>query len=228
MQIRPAGIKAVVPVKNLANAKQRLSAILSPTERRGFYRAMLEDVLRALGAVEALDGIVLVTKDEEVKALASAHGVEVLEENANNGHSEAVSFGARELAARDVPGLLTLPGDVPLVTAVEIESVLNAHRGAPAVTIVPSGDELGSNAIVCSPPDLLPFGFGDNSFYPHLERARQLGVEPTVVRATGLGLDIDTPTDLTRFAAQASDTAAFAFLRSANILERLAPERAKA
>ena len=45
---------AAVPVKDLANAKQRLVPALSPAERRELARAMLGDVLEAL--VAALPG----------------------------------------------------------------------------------------------------------------------------------------------------------------------------
>ena len=38
----------LVPVKNLADAKQRLSSILSPEERFALAQAMCEDVLQAL------------------------------------------------------------------------------------------------------------------------------------------------------------------------------------
>ena len=36
---------AVVPVKDMAGAKQRLSPVLEEAERQSLFRAMLEDVL---------------------------------------------------------------------------------------------------------------------------------------------------------------------------------------
>ena len=214
-------IKAVVPVKNLVDAKQRLSAILSSEQRRGLFRAMLEDVLRMLCTVDELDGVCLVTRDPEAKRFAAHLGAEVIEEPANRGHTAAVTFGAQALTATGVEGLLTMPGDVPLATADEVRQVLNAHHGSPAVTIVPSDDEFGSNAVACSPPGVLAFQFGDDSFRPHLAQARALGIEPTVVRASGIGLDVDTPEDLRRFSSRPSDTRAYAFLQKSGILDKL-------
>ena len=216
-----ARLLAVVPVKNLVDAKQRLSPVLSPDERQSLFSAMLRDVLSTLCTVTALERVCLVTRDEHAKALAGSTGVEVLEEPANRGHSEAVTFGAVAMAQEGAEGIITMPADIPLVQAHEIQAIISAHGSAPAITIAPSSDELGSNAVACSPPDVLAFGFGDNSFYPHVEKARALGIEPAIVKAPGIALDVDTPLDLARFAAEPSPTLAYAYLSKNGILERL-------
>jgi tRNA(Ile)-lysidine synthase len=107
-------------------------------------------------------------------------------------HSAASSFGAATLAEEGAVGMVQVPADLPLLTARDIGAVLRAHAEAPAVTIAPSRDELGSNAVACSPPDVLPLRFGDDSFFPHLGRARALGIEPQIVKRSGLALDVDT------------------------------------
>ena len=209
----PAGdVHAVVPVKDLGNAKQRLAAALDQPARSALFRAMLEDVLDALSGVAALARVVLVTRDPEAVALAERHGAECLIEPENRGHTAAVELAAKALAERGAGALLQVPGDVPRVTAAEIEAVIAAHAPAPAVTIAPSRDHLGSNAVLCSPPDVFPFRFGDDSFHPHLAAARALGIEPAVVERAGLGLDIDTPDDLEAFLASPSDTRTYRLL----------------
>jgi 2-phospho-L-lactate guanylyltransferase len=104
--------------------------------------------------------------------------------------------------------MLTMPGDIPLVTADEIEQLIAAHGPAPAFTIAPAHDELGSNAILMSPPDAVPLRFGDNSFFPHLAAARGCGIEPCVVHLPGIAFDIDNPQDLAHFARLGSRTRA--------------------
>ena len=209
----PAGdVHAVVPVKDLGNAKQRLAAALDQPARSALFRAMLEDVLEALSGVPALAGILLVTRDPDVIVLAERHGAECLIEPENRGHTAAVELAAKALAERGAGALLQVPGDIPRVTAAEIEAVIAAHAPAPAVTIAPSRDHRGSNAVLCSPPDVFPFRFGDDSFHPHLAAARTLGIEPAVVERAGIGLDIDTPDDLEVFLASPSDTRAYRLL----------------
>lgn len=212
---------AVVPVKNLKDAKQRLADVLDAAEREALFRAMLEDVLSVLAACRSLAGVVLVTRDAEAKALAARYGARVLEEDANRGHTAASSLGARVLAGEGAAGIVQIPADLPLIGAGDVDAVVAAHGRAPAVTIAPSRDELGSNAVACSPPDVLPFRFGDDSFFPHLDRARSLGIEPVVVRRAGLELDVDTPADLRAFAGTPSPTRAYEYLARSGILARL-------
>jgi 2-phospho-L-lactate guanylyltransferase len=117
------------------------------------------------------------------------------------------------LAAEGRDGMLTLPGDVPLVAPAEIIQLIAAHGPAPAFTIAPSHDERGSNAILCSPPDAVPLAFGDDSFLPHLAAAQARGISPRIVRLPGLALDIDNPEDLAQFARLRSRTRAGALVR---------------
>jgi FO synthase len=204
---------AIVPIKGLAAAKQRLAPMLGPAERQALFRAMIEDVLAALGQVPALDGVAVITADPEAAALAARHGARVLHEDAVRGHSAAVTAAAGALAAEGVASILTLPGDVPLVTADEIGRVLAEHGGAPAVTIVPSRDGQGSNCLACSPPAVLPFGFGEKSFPRHLAAAERHAIAPRVLRLPGLGLDIDTPVDLEALMERPGASRAQAYLR---------------
>jgi 2-phospho-L-lactate/phosphoenolpyruvate guanylyltransferase len=102
--------------------------------------------------------------------------------------------------------MLTMPGDIPHVTAADVVDVLAAHPDGAAFTIVPAWDERGSNAILCSPADLVPLRFGSDSFFPHLAAARALGLEPTVVRNDSIALDLDEPAELSRFMEKQSRT----------------------
>jgi 2-phospho-L-lactate/phosphoenolpyruvate guanylyltransferase len=209
---------AVVPVKELDRAKQRLAALLSPKLRRALMLAMLDDVLAALAATSGLAGIGVVTVDAAASRLAMSYGARIVEAGARDGHTGAVMAAARLLAEERREGMLTAPGDIPLVTAAEIADLLAAHCQRPSFTIAPSRDEFGSNAILCSPPDAVPLRFGENSFLPHLRAAEACGIRPTVLRLPGIALDIDTPEDLAAFAAQASATRARALLAENGML----------
>jgi 2-phospho-L-lactate guanylyltransferase len=104
--------------------------------------------------------------------------------------------------------MLTIPGDIPLVTTSEIGRLIAAHRPAPAFTIAPSHDEQGSNAVLMSPPDAVRLRFGDDSFFPHLRAAKARGIVPTVLHLPGIAFDIDNPADLAHFARLGSRTRA--------------------
>jgi 2-phospho-L-lactate guanylyltransferase len=193
-----ADIWAAVPVKEFDGAKQRLAALLTPAQRQALAAAMLEDVLAAL--VDApLAGIILNTVDPIASELARRYGARVVTKAARYGHTGAVMAMARILGREGRNGMLTVPGDIPRVTPAEIASIIEARRPSPSVTIVPAHDERGSNAVLCSPPTVMDLRFGDDSFLPHLASARALGIEPTIVKLPGIGLDIDQPQDLQAF-----------------------------
>jgi 2-phospho-L-lactate guanylyltransferase len=203
---------AVVPVKELDRAKMRLAPLLPPALRRALMLAMIEDVLAALAATPGLAGIAVVTVEPAAASLAARHGARVIARGARDGHTGAVSAAANLLAEEGARGILTVPGDIPLVTAAEIASLIAAHQPAPAFTIAPSRDERGSNAVICSPPDAVPLRFGEDSFFPHLRAAETLGIRPTVLRLPGIALDVDTPEDLAAFTVLPSPTRARALL----------------
>ena len=181
-------IHAVVPVKDTAQAKQRLAAVLSPAQRQDLALAMLADVLAALALVRDLAGILVVTADPAAAAIAGRHGARVVTEGARAGHTGAVAVAARQLG-RD--GMLALPGDIPLVEPDDIRQLIVAHgtgaQGA-AFTIAPARDDRGSNAVLCSPAGAVALRFGADSFFPASRRGavvrdRATGGAPAAHRA---------------------------------------------
>ena len=218
-----SGVWAVVPVKELEGAKQRLSSALSPNERRLLATTMLEDVLESVTAVGELAGVLVVTVDPVATSLASRYGARIITEGALEGHTGAVTAAARLLVREGRAGMMTMPGDIPRLSPAEIAATLAAHRAAPSFTIVPAHDDLGSNTIICSPPDAVPLRFGEDSFYPHLDAARARGIEPLIVRQPGIGMDIDNPVDLVTFLKMSPPvrTRTLTFLEQSGVAGRL-------
>lgn len=204
--ISAGDIWAVVPIKETGSAKQRLAGLFSQDFRRRLAETMFEEVMRAVAAVPELSGIAVVTLDPAAAAIALRFGAQIWTDGARDGHTGAVTAAALRLAASGA-SMLTLPGDIPLVSAEDIRHLLQIHRPGRAFTIIPARDEQGSNAILCSPADVVPLRFGVNSFFPHLDAARQCGLEPTVVECAAIALDLDEPSDIAEFMKIPSATA---------------------
>lgn len=194
-------IWAVVPIKELDGAKQRLAPLLTPQQRRALIEVMMTEVLEAVVTVPGLAGTIVVTLDPQATALAGRLGARVLTDGARDGHTGSVNAGLQLLAREGRGGMLTLPADIPAVTSQEISLVLGAHLPGRSFTISPAHDHMGSNTVICSPADAVPLRFGDNSYYPHLEAAQRCGIEPTVMHQPGIAMDIDHPADLAAFLA---------------------------
>jgi 2-phospho-L-lactate guanylyltransferase len=205
-------IIAAVPMKDLNVAKQRLASALTLADRDQLARAMLCDVLRALGGA-GFDRVWVVTREPAVEAIAHALGAEPLAEAENRGHSAAVALAQAEAARRGARVFLTVPGDVPRVTAGELRELAGAAAdGMPA--FVPSRSGLGTNGVALAPPDAMPLTFGEPSFERHLGTARARNLSPRVLTLPGLGLDIDTPEDLTALFAEPDATETGALVAS--------------
>ena len=195
-------IWAVIPVKETAVAKQRLAEALSPGCGSDLALAMFQDVLERL---QPCPSCKVSLSSRWTAALPRSRDVSAPKFGpmARSTVIPAQSRRRHVRLAANSSTMLTIPGDVPLVTAADISSVLAAHAAAPAFTIVPAWDEHGSNTIVCSPADAVPLRFGPDSYFPHLAAARACGLAPTIVHNGAIALDIDEPADLTKFMEQA-------------------------
>lgn len=222
--IASADIWAIIPIKEFDGAKQRLASLLAPAERQALIEVMMGEVLEAVAGVRGLGGIIVVTEEPKAADFATRLGARVLSDGARDGHTGSVTAGLRLLAREGRGGMITVPADIPAATSTEMAAVLAAHLGAPSFTISPAHDDLGSNAVICSPPDAVPLRFGDNSYFPHLETARRCGIEPTVLRQPGIALDIDHPSDLGAFLRlpESGRTRTRAYLESIDVPKRLA------
>jgi 2-phospho-L-lactate guanylyltransferase len=225
---RVRNIWAVIPVKETADAKQRLAGAFDSARRRELALAMFEDVLDAIAATTDLSGILVSTLDAAATHLAARYGARVITQAAGDGHTAAVAAAARRLA-QEGSAMLTVPADIPLVQPSDIRELVHAWatcEASPIFCIVPARDERGSNAVLCAPADVVPLRFGEDSFFPHLHRAEACGIKPLVLRLPRIALDIDTAADLDVLMAIPAAT------RSHALLERwweklAAPPRAR-
>jgi len=217
-------IVAAVPVKDLVNAKQRLMRVLDGSERRELARAMLIDVLRALAAAR-LDRVWVVTREPEVAAIAQSLGAQAVGEDDNRGHTAAVATAQAEAVRASATAFMTIPGDVPCVTAAEIRTLLDGLGAPPAAVFAPSHSGLGTNGVLLAPPAAMRLRFGEPSFDNHLAAARALRLEPRVLKLRGLALDVDDPTDLVALLTEGAGTESHALLTRWRLPERLAGVR---
>lgn len=188
-------IAAVVPVKDFATAKQRLDAALPPAARRRLAEVMLEDVLTQVMSASGLDCVFVVTRDERAAAMATEKGASVLVDPDNQGQTDAVALATHALIQRGIHSMLVLPADIPLVMSEDVQQIVRAGWEADVV-LVSAHDGRGTNAVLLTPPDILPLRFGNDSFHPHRQSACDRGLRTRVLDLPRIALDIDTPADL--------------------------------
>lgn len=212
---------ALLPVKNMGQAKKRLRPVLSAAERRTLFRHSLTDVLEATSRSTELAGLVVISRDKDAIILAEQFGARTIVPDGDSGQSSAIRQAAEKLAQDNIECTLTIPGDVPLVTGAEIDRVCESLATGHSITIVPSLDGTGSNCVACSAYGLVDYQFGENSFDRHVASSRSNGIEPRALPLPGLGLDVDTPSDLEELMRRESSSRAQEYVRDSGIFDRL-------
>ena len=211
---------AVIPVKQISQAKQRLSKILSSEERRDFFSAMLEDVLSMMVKIDFFEKIILATNCSHAISIAGRHGITHFETGPDDGLNQAAGETVNHLLENGISDMFLIPADIPLITEEEINSAIKAHPSAPSLTIIPSRDKLGSNCLLLSPPAMMPLKFGPDSYFRHLEIAKSNGLKINPMELPGFGLDIDEPADLFELLTLEGDTLSQKYIRHLNLLVR--------
>jgi 2-phospho-L-lactate guanylyltransferase len=189
-------IAALVPVKNLASSKSRLVPHLGRSAVQRLSLAMLSDVLETLDAVPALDRIAVITPDPEIAEVARSLHSEVLL-RCDTGLNPSIEQASSELASASDDVSLIVLGDVAGAHSADIEALLDAApRGG--VALAPSSDG-GTSALLRSPWNAIPVGFGPDSAATHKNLAAAAGVRFCEISLPSLALDIDVPEDLEKF-----------------------------
>lgn len=187
---------AVVPVKPLDQAKSRLAGALGPHERAALVQQLLERTLDVLKQVSAIDETVVATSDPGVAAWARRAGYRVLREVGEPDLNDALAVATQSAQAHQIQAVLIVHADLPRVTAPDLEAMAAFAGAAPVVVVAPDRHGRGTNALLCAPPGLIEYRFGEGSFALHCAQARAVGARLEICSTPGLALDLDVPEDL--------------------------------
>lgn len=210
-------MKAIVPIKGLTQAKQRLAPLLSGSERRALMTHMIDDVLSVICQAEGISGLVVITDDEDVRTQARRYNARIMaepgardlpgagdlkglasqnKEPGADGHGiETVGVGRlNQVFAMAMKQLAEEGEDGVLLLPADIPLMtvenlkqMLAYHKHPGVTIVPASADGGTNAMMVSPPQLIAPGYGHHSCQRHSEFARAIGIESRVLYSTDAG-----------------------------------------
>lgn len=185
---------AVVPVQRLESAKTRLAGLLSPDARARLVLGLLERVVGAARRAALVDMVVVVSPDPVLLARADGLGAEGLRQD-GRGLNAAIALGRAAALREGADTLLVLLGDLPLVTASDIDALV-AACDEPGVVLAPDRHGRGTNALAVRPPAALEPSFGEDSLERHRRAAAARGLAVCEYHARGTALDLDTALDL--------------------------------
>jgi len=185
-------IWAVVPVKRLWQAKQRLPDVLAPAERAGLMRQMARRTLAVLQESPDIDQTVVISSDADVLALAQRMGALALDEGEVMGLNTAVTRAAAFAADQNADSILILPADLPFLRPADVRAMFSGNGG---VAICGDRSHSGTNALLLPLPTSFCFQYGRDSYRQHLQEAARLGMIAHTVFIPGIQFDLDTEQD---------------------------------
>ncbi|MGA9859778.1 MAG: 2-phospho-L-lactate guanylyltransferase [Solirubrobacteraceae bacterium] len=186
---------AILPIKSLDAAKQRLRDELDPTPRRALVEAMFSDVLVALRRATRVDQVLVVSRDHNAQRIAGGYGAMVIDDE-DDGHNAAARRGVARALELGFDRVLLVPGDCPLLDPAEVDALIDRRVRAPSLLIVPDRHGTGTNALLITPPAAMDPSFGPGSHERHTLNAAAAQIHAETVEVPSLALDIDTPEDL--------------------------------
>ena len=150
----------------------------------------------ALSDCREIDHILVVSADPQVWELCKDYPVKLLREQDVPGLNQSLKRASDFAGEQGAAAVLVVPLDLPLVNSNLLERCLLLFTQSPALLIAPDRQKIGTNFLLLSPPGLVPFCFGENSFRTHLKEAEKTPAAVQILEIPELALDIDTPADL--------------------------------
>lgn len=187
-------VNVVIPMKDPSVSKQRLSPVMNSAARAELALGLFRRTLAFFRTHFPSVSLLVVTSSDLIEELSLAEGAAVLKSEADQGLSHAVSQAASWSRRHGFRTQLYLPADIARLEIGEIAELLAMAGTEPGVVICPAEDE-GTNALLTTPPDAIPFRFGRRSSRVHQAEAQLMRLPCSVHCLPHLTFDVDTPAD---------------------------------
>ena len=190
--------QALIPLKDLVQAKTRLAGLLRPSERRALAQAMAEDVLAVLAGHGDIAHITLLSDDPGAGLLARKYGADCWSEQSLGCHglNPLIQCASERLLGCGEQPLLVLHADLPLLVPDDISAVLASQRESGGISIGCDRHGSGTNLLAFGAAGVPRFCFGSDSCAAHQASARSAGVPVQILQRSGIAVDVDEPADL--------------------------------
>lgn len=188
---------AVIPIKMTANAKTRLSHVLTAAQRSCLVLEMLGHMLGVLEHCQQVSGVYVATSDNTVVQYVKANHPQTVCIPDAGGINQSATAAAQRLKQDGLNSMLYLLGDLPLLTDEDVRHVARLGLEYPVV-LMPDRRRSGTNGLLLTPPDVMETHFGADSFQAHLAAAKKAQLEVYCLSTQGFACDLDTPEDFQR------------------------------
>jgi len=182
MSPSPEPFAAIVPIRSWTAGKSRLG--LDDVERASLARAFALDVIDVLTESPAIDLVVVVTSDDDVRA--DVGDVEVIPDD-GRGLNAAVAKGCAHVLESGRSQVVVVPSDLPCLTVPALAEVLKLSESHPHA-FCPDAEGDGTSLVVSREASSLVTSYGPGSAAAH----RAAGLVPLPEAPPAVRRDVDT------------------------------------
>lgn len=205
-------LHTIIPIKNLNDAKKRLSTLLNEEKRKQLSIYMILDVFKSVSITSEIEEVIVVSPDLEVLNYAKTFGFKTILEKAQVGVNKAVKTAISFCLENEATSTLILPADIPLIQSIDIKKIIEATNNTQSVIITPSKRMDGTNALLLSPPDVIQTSYDNSSYKVHKQNALNKKIPFIEIKLDSIMLDLDIPKDIEEFMTIISNTNTYRFL----------------
>ena len=207
-------IGVIIPVKKFSHSKNRLSSVFTSEEKKELVRCMLFDVCDVLIKSSYLNGIAIVTSENEILQYENYDEIIHLKESHNSGVNDAVEIGNEYFMKEGFDATIVVPGDIPLIDNQVLDKLFEQVDNN-QVIITPSRREDGTNLLFRNPPDIIQTSYDSNSYFTHLRMIEDNNLQYSIYLEDAIRLDLDEPEDIDIINMKLLDS------RTKNLLKRI-------
>ena len=157
---------------------------------------MLEEILHTLSISPLIDKIIVVTKDKKASEISKRYNTIHISDNDESGVNEAVSLADQYLLEKGFEASIVIPQDIPYIKTQDIEFILKFKTDSNFVIVVPSRRFDGTNALVRMPTNLMKTHYDEDSYKIHMNTAKEVTRDVSLVFAKRIMWDVDNFADL--------------------------------
>ncbi|MDG2354893.1 MAG: 2-phospho-L-lactate guanylyltransferase [Paracoccaceae bacterium] len=198
----------IVPMKQLSDAKSRLKSSASNRLRVNVAKKLLDQTLSrvniAIEKCKETHKLAVLTECDEVRSFVKKKDILVINSSIENKLSDSLFFGVKWAKANGFSSACIIPADLGDPSPDELNKFILFPIESNSMVICPSKD-LGTNALLISPPDAIAFRYGKDSFQKHIDIANKNKIRTSVLELKSLTFDIDTMEDLNKLLIKSPD-----------------------
>lgn len=187
----------IIPMKEPALSKTRLSLALDPEERSKIAIKLFRNTISNLLKSSLDIDIIVVTGSLLVREICMEYSIQYIAETVNSDLNKILEDSCLWAHEKNYKQAIIIPSDLasPNFSLLANYTLKDNYPNQNKLTIFPSYDG-GTNCLITSLPIMYPLQYGKGSALKHIEIAKDYGYQTELVDTEAFRLDIDTIEDL--------------------------------